>query len=116
MKPEMVTSIQPVTPPRAGGGEGPVVPMPRQAPAAGGNRPPPGPGDLEKAVSEINDYVQTLNRSLQFSVDDDSGRTVIKVIDPQSDEVIRQIPPEEILAIARVLQEQVKGALFEELA
>ena len=115
MKPELVTSIQSVPPPRNTGGEGSVAVVARREPAAGGNRPP-APAELEQAVSELNEYVQTLNRSLQFSVDDDSGRTVIKVVDPQSDEVIRQIPPEEILAIARVLQDQVKGALLEERA
>jgi flagellar protein FlaG len=72
--------------------------------------------DLEKTVSELNDYVQNMKRSLQFSVDDDTGRTIIKVIDPESKEVIRQIPREEILTIARMLREETRGALLEEHA
>ena len=72
--------------------------------------------DLEKTVSELNDYVQNMKRSLQFSVDEDTGRTVIKVIDPESKEVIRQIPREEILTIARMLREETRGALLEEHA
>ena len=53
-----------------------------------------------------------LRRNLQFSVDEDSGRTVIKVVDTDSEEVIRQIPPEEILNISRSLQ-KIEGALFD---
>ena len=43
---------------------------------------------------------------LEFRVDDDSGRPVITVFTPETDEVIRQIPPEQALALAQQLQEQ----------
>ena len=55
---------------------------------------------LQAAVEDIAKNVQNVQRSLQFNVDQDSGRTVITVIDKTTHEVIRQIPPEEILAIA----------------
>lgn len=58
---------------------------------------------VEQAVNQINQYVQTLSRDLQFSVDEDSGRTVVKVLDTETKEVIRQIPSEELLKIARHL-------------
>src|SRR5690554_4228101 len=41
---------------------------------------------LQKAVVAINEYVQSINRDLQFSVDEDTDRTVIKVIDSESGE------------------------------
>lgn len=60
---------------------------------------------LQDAVDNINNRVQNIQRDLSFSVDDDSGLTVIKVLDRQSGELIRQIPSEEVIAIANVLNE-----------
>jgi flagellar protein FlaG len=59
--------------------------------------------------------MQNLQRELQFSVDDQTGRTVIKVLDSETDTVIRQIPPEEILDLARKLKDQDddKGKLLQ---
>jgi flagellar protein FlaG len=56
---------------------------------------------LEKAVKQLNEYVQNVNRDLQFSIDKESGLTVIKVIDSKTKEVIRQFPMEEVLTAAR---------------
>lgn len=60
---------------------------------------------LSQAVSEINSYVQTIRRELQFSIDETLGRTVIKVLDADTHEVVRQIPSEEVLALARHLRQ-----------
>src|SRR5437016_2994263 len=57
----------------------------------------PTKADLEAAVSHLNTHAQLLQRDLQFSIDENSGQTVIKVIDPETKEVIRQIPAEETL-------------------
>jgi flagellar protein FlaG len=56
--------------------------------------------DIREAVSEINDFVQSVQRDLSFNMDEASGHTVIKVIDRDSGDLIRQIPSEEVLAIA----------------
>ncbi|WP_018277056.1 flagellar protein FlaG [Teredinibacter turnerae] len=61
--------------------------------------------DLNKMVATINDYVQTIHRDLQFTVDEDLERTVIKVVDGDSGELIRQIPEEVFLELARKLKE-----------
>ncbi len=58
---------------------------------------------VEQAVNQINQYVQTLSRDLHFTVDEDSGRTVVKVLNTETKEIIRQIPSEELLQIARHL-------------
>lgn len=58
---------------------------------------------LEKATRNIADYIQTVSRSLQISVDSELGDTVITVVDSDTDEVIRQIPAEEALEVARYL-------------
>lgn len=56
---------------------------------------------LPEMVEELNTKLQEMQRSLRFSVDDSSGRIVVKVIDLDTEEVIRQIPSEEMLAIMR---------------
>jgi len=55
---------------------------------------------LQKAVSKLNDYVQNLQRKLSFSVSAETGRTIIKVYDAETDELIRQIPPDETIKLA----------------
>lgn len=75
---------------------------------------------LRNAMSQLSNYVQNVQRNLNFSIDESSGQTVIKVIDSESDEVIRQIPSEEMLALARRLNElngeQVSGLLVQSKA
>lgn len=60
---------------------------------------------LESAVASINNYVQSIQRDLQFSVDEDLNETVIKVVDRDSGELIRQIPEEVFLELARKLKD-----------
>lgn len=75
----------------------------------------PNPKDLEQALSNLNDYTQNINRELNFSIDEATNRTVIKVIDPESEKVIREIPSKEILAIARSIDqfsENAKGKIL----
>ena len=66
---------------------------------------------IHEAVSRINDYVQNLQRSLQFTVDEESGKDVVTVLDKQTEEIIRQFPSEEVLQIARRIAEQKEGAI-----
>ena len=72
--------------------------------------------DVAKAVSEISDYVQNISRDLQFQVDKQTGSTIVTVLDHETKEVIRQIPTEEVVAIARYIAENapdpVKGLLM----
>ena len=71
--------------------------------------------ELEKAVKDVSEFVKTANNSLQFSIDDDLGVTVVKVIDTGTKEVIRQIPSEEMLSIAKALG-SIKGLLVQQKA
>lgn len=70
---------------------------------------------LNEAVKNINQSLSALSQNLEFSVDTDSKRTVVKVIDQQTKEVIRQIPSEETLEIAKAL-DTVKGLLIKQQA
>jgi flagellar protein FlaG len=60
---------------------------------------------VEIAVTEINDYVQSVQRDLQFFVDEDSGVTVVRVRDKETGDLIRQIPEDIFLNLAQKLKE-----------
>ena len=67
--------------------------------------------DVEAAVATIQDFVQSVRRDLNFSLEEGSGRVVVKVTDSGSGDVIRQIPSEEALQLAENLSE-VRSLLF----
>jgi len=69
--------------------------------------------ELEKAVTDIREFVQTSQRKLDFSIDDSTGRVVVKVIATESGDVIRQIPSETALKLAQSLS-QVSSLLFDD--
>jgi flagellar protein FlaG len=58
---------------------------------------------LAKAAQQIEEYLRSSGRDLEFRIDEATGRTVVSVRDPQTGEVIRQIPSEEALRIAQHL-------------
>lgn len=60
---------------------------------------------LEKGIEEINKNIKIFNTKLSFSLDEITGRTVIKISDVDTDEVIREVPPAEFLKIAARLSE-----------
>jgi flagellar protein FlaG len=61
--------------------------------------------DAERAVQRLNELMNESQRSLRFQVDEISGRTVITVLDSETKEVVRQIPPPEWLEVVRRLEE-----------
>jgi flagellar protein FlaG len=67
---------------------------------------------VKEAVSKLNDYVQSTERTLDFQMDEDSGQTIIKVFDKQSSELIRQIPNELALELAQKLNDDEPSLLF----
>jgi len=56
---------------------------------------------VDQAARHIEDFVKSVGRSLSFSVDESTGHHVLRVVDPNSGEVIRQLPADETLRIAR---------------
>ncbi|KMT56807.1 flagellar protein FlaG [Pseudomonas fildesensis] len=60
---------------------------------------------LEKAVTDMREFVQATQRNLDFSIDDSTGKVVVKVIATDSGEVIRQIPSETALKLAQNLSD-----------
>ncbi|MDD1507790.1 flagellar protein FlaG [Pseudomonas sp. CNPSo 3701] len=66
---------------------------------------------VDSAITSIQSFVQNIQRDLNFSVDDSSGRVVVKVTDRASGDVIRQLPSEEALRLAESLEE-ARSLLF----
>ncbi len=60
--------------------------------------------ELSQAVDHLNALAQQVRRELRFSVDETTGRVVIKVLDAETDEVVRQIPPEQVLSLVEHLK------------
>ncbi|MQA52988.1 flagellar protein FlaG [Pseudomonas piscis] len=60
---------------------------------------------VKMAVQEIEKFVQSVKRNLEFSIDEPSGKVVVKVIASDSGEVVRQIPNEEVLRLANSLND-----------
>lgn len=112
-----------IPPPRPNGnpdGVASAAPFPQTAapsPVAGPTSPaqaevkPARREDLERALDDVRKAVEPVARNLLFSIDEQSGRTVIKVVDSATKETIRQIPSEEILSIAKAL-DKLKGLLI----
>lgn len=69
---------------------------------------------VQRAITKLNDYVQSYQRDLKFSVDQELGEPVVQVIDSSTREVIRQIPSEVALRLARNLNAVQREALSEQ--
>ncbi len=81
---------------------GKQVPPPGEVqPEAKADKASPSEADVLLAVKKLSEHTRSLGRELQFEVDSDSGETVVKVVDPETDEVVRQIPSEEAVERAR---------------
>lgn len=73
------------------------------------------PALLGSLVGEMNEALRSIDTSLEFSLHDDSGRVVVRVIDSDSGDLIRQFPSAEALAIADALT-RLQGALLRDQA
>lgn len=71
--------------------------------------------ELEDAVKQVNDFLKPINNAIQFNLDDDTGKTIVKVIDLATKEVIRQFPSEDMLSIAKAI-DKMKGLLVQQKA
>ena len=72
--------------------------------------------ELQAVVSKLTDHVQSISRTLSFSVEQVTGTTVIQVIDSETDELIRQIPNQEALEIALAIDGKDPGLLIKAMA
>ena len=67
--------------------------------------------DLVTAVGHLNQFIASTNSSVQFAVDDKSGKVIVQVVDGETREVLRQIPNAEALSISRAM-DSVQGLII----
>jgi len=70
---------------------------------------------VKQVANQINDFLRSSSSNLQFTVDGDTSDVVVRIVDSQTKEVIRQIPSEEMLAISKSL-DQMSGLLLKQKA
>lgn len=79
------------------------------------SQPTESAAQLTQAVKNINKALQEQSQNLEFSVDSDSERTIVKVVDLQTQTVIRQMPSKEALEIAKAI-DKLQSLLFRQKA
>lgn len=84
---------------------------PRGTAAATPSASTPRPEQVQQAVEQIQSVVAPVAQNLLFSIDKSTGKTVVRIVDSETKEVVRQIPTEEVLSIARAL-DRLQGLLI----
>jgi flagellar protein FlaG len=122
---QSVSSSGPPAPPVAPQGSAPqaaAAPQPaavqvQTLPGQSGQAPAvPERAQVEDAVAKVKVQIQSISsNSLDFSIDDNSGKTIVRVTDRESGELIRQIPSQEMLEIARSM-DRLQGILVKQKA
>lgn len=67
---------------------------------------------LQQAAQAANKFIEPHASNLEFQVDAQSGRTIMKLVDKETGSVLRQLPSEEMLAIARAL-DKLRGLVIQ---
>lgn len=71
------------------------------------SNPLPSLNEIAQAVESVNRFTQQSGRNLEFALAENSGRVVITVREAETGNIIRQIPPEEVVAIAELISENL---------
>jgi uncharacterized FlaG/YvyC family protein len=72
----------------------------------------PSAAEVESTVAAINDVLEQVNVSLRYRIDEKTEDVIVSVVNRDTGEVLRQVPPEEILRMRQRLQE-LMGVLFD---
>ena len=70
---------------------------------------------IESVTRQIDSYLRSMNKSLQFSVDKTTGETVVAIRDDETGEIIRQVPGEDALRIAQRIEDTLSAMLDEKV-
>jgi len=80
-------------------------------PDVGQSQPAPSREAVQAAVDHANAALAEGNRGIEFTIDPDTRAVIVRVIDKQDNTVLRQVPSQEMLAIAKAL-DQLQGLLL----
>ncbi len=70
----------------------------------------PALSDVNRAVKSLNNFTSALNTGVSFNVDHSSGTLVIRIVDNNTQQLIRQIPSEQVLASAQIISNNTSSA------
>ena len=108
------------------GGSG-LFPIPNLRPVAQKTEPQPAPkpaaaveqptskAAVENAVRQANELIKPVSQSIEFTLDSDTGKVIVKMVDKETAQVIRQFPSEEMLALTRAM-DKLQGLLIQRKA
>jgi flagellar protein FlaG len=91
--------------------EGKFLHVDVRLPAGEGNSPPPQTVRMKQEIEKEKEATLLAGSSLEFSVDNDTNRIIVKVVDNETRELVKQIPMEEMLALAKAMN-QLQGLLL----
>lgn len=94
-----------------------VADAPKVAPVVNVSQPSPAERDaqIRQATEKANQAIQSFSRNIEFSVDKETNITVVRVMDTQTNQLIRQIPGDEILSIAKAI-DRLQGLIIRQKA
>ena len=106
--------------------QGPVVSVERQvsvrsvelpvAASSSSETAKPSAEELQSLVNQANQAVSSRVSELKFSIDEGTNINIVRIEDTETGELIRQVPSETMVAIARALEESNQGSVLEEMA
>ena len=67
---------------------------------------------LASAISTVNKFIEPVAKNLEFSIDKETNKVIVKLVDAETNEILRQFPTDQMLAIAKTLG-KLQGLLFE---
>lgn len=70
---------------------------------------------LQDAVKRLSEFVSQTSSEISFSIDEESGIKIVKVMDSKTNDIIRQFPSEEVIAIAHAL-DKLQGLFIKDKA
>lgn len=76
----------------------------------------PSAEQLKNVVDNINRTLKQANKNLEFSVDKSTNRQIVKLVDTETGDLVRQFPAEEMLAISRLIDQIQQGLLLKQKA
>jgi flagellar protein FlaG len=76
----------------------------------------PSTAQMQNVLDNINKALKQANKSLEFTIDSDTKRSIVKLVDSETGDVIRQFPSEEALAISKAIDRIQQGMLLKQQA
>jgi len=97
-----------------------IVPKGKQGVKEGASEPPvigkeilEDKAYLNRAIGNLKEAGDIFKRRLDFKIDEETNRIMIKVIDTETNKVVKEIPPEQLIRLAAKIQEMI-GLLVDE--